>query len=229
MRSELVKEFVVEAAHDTPRSRGRFHGHSYLIEVAVSGAVDPERGWVVDYGDIKQAFAPFREQLDHAMLNDIAGLRDVTLGGVRTWLRRGLSPALPGLSDVRVSIVGDCAWRPEVMPAGPGEESGARVRFTFEAAHCLPATPASHKCHRPHGHSYRVEVAANAPDGLLEPLRAAYDALDHRYLNDLPGLGNATSEVLAGYLWDRLAADVRGLRTITVQETCSARCIYHGH
>jgi 6-pyruvoyltetrahydropterin/6-carboxytetrahydropterin synthase len=111
--------------------------------------------------------------------------------------------------------------------------------FTFEAAHRLPNVPAEHKCARLHGHSFRVAVHV---EGTLDPrlgwvrdfadLAAAWqplhDALDHRYLNDIPGLENPTSEVLAQWIWERLAPSLTGLARIVVQETCTTGCIYEG-
>jgi 6-pyruvoyltetrahydropterin/6-carboxytetrahydropterin synthase len=111
--------------------------------------------------------------------------------------------------------------------------------FTFEAAHRLPNVPAGHKCARLHGHSFRVAVHV---EGALDPrlgwvrdfadLAAAWqplhDALDHRYLNEIPGLENPTSEVLAQWIWGRLAPSLTGLARIVVQETCTTGCIYEG-
>ena len=111
--------------------------------------------------------------------------------------------------------------------------------FRFEAAHRLPNVPAGHKCARLHGHSFRVEVHVAGP--LREPegwvmdfadLKAAWmplDAvLDHRYLNDVPGLENPTSEVLARWIWQRLAPGLPGLSQVVVRETCTSGCRYTG-
>ena len=111
--------------------------------------------------------------------------------------------------------------------------------FGFEAAHWLPTFPEGHKCRRLHGHSFRVEIAVEgdvpANRGYLvdygeiqkafEPVR---DVLDHRCLNDIQGLDNPTSEVLAAWLWKRLAPLLPQLAEVIVQETCTARCEYHG-
>ena len=112
--------------------------------------------------------------------------------------------------------------------------------YTFEAAHRLPHVPADHKCARMHGHSFRVEISVAgevAPGSgwlvdfgditaIVEPLLKR--ELDHRTLNDVPGLENPTSEVLCGWLWKRLAPQLPGLVAITVHETCAARCTYRG-
>ncbi len=111
--------------------------------------------------------------------------------------------------------------------------------FGFEAAHRLPNVPEGHKCARLHGHSFRVEVHVR---GELEPrlgwvmdfadLKAAVKPviaeLDHYYLNEIPGLENPTSEVLARWLWARLIPTLPGLTRIVVRETCTSGCTYQG-
>jgi 6-pyruvoyltetrahydropterin/6-carboxytetrahydropterin synthase len=62
--------------------------------------------------------------------------------------------------------------------------------------------------------------------GQVEPLLK--QELDHRCLNDVPGLENPTSEHLSVWLWKRLAERLPGLSSITVAETCTARCTYRG-
>ncbi|GAA4243201.1 6-carboxytetrahydropterin synthase QueD [Dactylosporangium darangshiense] len=110
--------------------------------------------------------------------------------------------------------------------------------FTFEAAHQLPNVPAGHKCARLHGHSYRVEVHV---DGDVDPVtgwvmdfgdikkafQPLHDQLDHYYLNEVPGLKNPTSEVLARWIWDRLI-DQLPLSAVEVRETCTSGCVYRG-
>ena len=112
-------------------------------------------------------------------------------------------------------------------------------RFTLEAAHRLPHVPAGHKCARLHGHSFQVEVHVGGP---LDPalgwvmdfadIKAAFkplhDALDHHYLNEVPGLENPTSERLAEWIWTRLEPQLPGLRAVVVHETCTSGCRYTG-
>jgi 6-pyruvoyltetrahydropterin/6-carboxytetrahydropterin synthase len=114
-----------------------------------------------------------------------------------------------------------------------------RKTFQFEAAHKVPNVPAAHKCARLHGHSFRVEVVvAGECDPRLgwlmdyadisDAVRPLLDRLDHYYLNESPGLENATSENLAKWIWDRLKPKVPLLTEIVVAETCLSRCIYRG-
>jgi 6-pyruvoyltetrahydropterin/6-carboxytetrahydropterin synthase len=108
--------------------------------------------------------------------------------------------------------------------------------FQIEAAHRLPRVPAGHKCARLHGHSFRIEVhVAGEPDAELgwimdfADLKAAFaplfEQLDHRYLNDIEGLENPTSEVLARWIFARLEAVVPSLDRVVVHETCTAGAV----
>jgi len=53
-------------------------------------------------------------------------------------------------------------------------------------------------------------------------------ALDHRCLNEVPGLDNPTSEMIAKWIWDRLKPVMPLLTEVIVQETCTSRCSYRG-
>jgi 6-pyruvoyltetrahydropterin/6-carboxytetrahydropterin synthase len=97
-----------EAAHLLPNvpaghKCGRTHGHSYLVEFAVAGEVDPIKGWVMDFGDIRALSDPLIGQLDHKLLNDIEGLSNPTSENLCLWLLAHLRKILPGLSWVEVS------------------------------------------------------------------------------------------------------------------------------
>jgi 6-pyruvoyltetrahydropterin/6-carboxytetrahydropterin synthase len=112
--------------------------------------------------------------------------------------------------------------------------------FRFEAAHRLPRVPAGHKCAQLHGHSYRIEVAVsghvNEETGWFIDYQRLHDAwaplvaqLDHHYLNDIRGLENPTSEILARWLWDQFALALpNALERVIVFETNDARCEYEG-
>ncbi|MCB1690618.1 MAG: 6-carboxytetrahydropterin synthase QueD [Halioglobus sp.] len=111
--------------------------------------------------------------------------------------------------------------------------------FHFEAAHRLPNVPDGHKCARLHGHSFQVRLVvtgeAPEPSGwvmdfaeLKSAFNPLYDQLDHRYLNDIPGLENPTSENIARWIWDRLKPDVPLLSEVEIRETCTSGCVYRG-
>src|SRR5690242_5374647 len=52
----------------------RLHGHSFRIEIHVEGTLEATRGWIMDFGEIKNAFQPIYDQLDHRYLNEVEGL-----------------------------------------------------------------------------------------------------------------------------------------------------------
>lgn len=109
--------------------------------------------------------------------------------------------------------------------------------FHFEAAHHLPSAPPGHPNARMHGHSFRVRVSIDGePDpatGLVMDLEElahilaeARDELDHRLLNDVPGLEAPTLERIASWLWNRLANKAPGLAEILIaRDSCQEGCI----
>ena len=98
---------------------------------------------------------------------------------------------------------------------------------SFDAAHFLPVGPEAHRYRRMHGHSFRVEATlrgtVDAEDGwvadlgeLETALGAAAAALDHRVLNEQPGLENPTLERLCLYFAETLRPAFPGLSRIVV-------------
>ena len=111
--------------------------------------------------------------------------------------------------------------------------------FRIEASHRLPRAPETSVCRRLHGHSWKIDVRVCGPvdpdSGWLidyHEIEAAWqplhEALDHRHLNDIEGLDNPTSENLAIWIWSRLGPSLPQLFSLTVRETCTARCEYFG-
>jgi 6-pyruvoyltetrahydropterin/6-carboxytetrahydropterin synthase len=104
---DIFKQFSIEAAHWLPHvplghKCSRMHGHSFRIEVHVRGALDPDLGWVMDFADLKSAFAPIEDEIDHHCLNEVAGLENPTSENLARWVWERLRPTLPLLSKVVV-------------------------------------------------------------------------------------------------------------------------------
>jgi 6-pyruvoyltetrahydropterin/6-carboxytetrahydropterin synthase len=104
---EIFKEFTFEAAHRLPNvpnghKCGRLHGHSYRVEIHVRGDVVDGSGWVIDFDEIKHAFKPILDRLDHYYLNEIEGLANPTSEILSRWIWQQLHPSLPLLSKVVV-------------------------------------------------------------------------------------------------------------------------------
>lgn len=118
--AEIFREFTFESAHKLPNVApghkcGRLHGHSYRVEVHVLGEVGAESGWVQDFGDIKVAFKPLEDQLDHNYLNEIEGLENPTSENLARWIWARLADSLPLMSAVQVreTCTSGCIYRGE--------------------------------------------------------------------------------------------------------------------
>jgi 6-pyruvoyltetrahydropterin/6-carboxytetrahydropterin synthase len=118
---EIFKEFSFEAAHLLPNVKpghkcARLHGHSFRVAVHVEGPLTDHEEWVVDFGDIKAAFKPIEDQLDHYYLNEIAGLENPTSENLARWIWVRLKPRLPLMSKlvVRETCTSGCVYRGEL-------------------------------------------------------------------------------------------------------------------
>ncbi|HEV7373530.1 MAG TPA: 6-carboxytetrahydropterin synthase QueD [Pyrinomonadaceae bacterium] len=122
---DIFKVFSIEAAHRLPNvppahKCARLHGHSFRVEIHVSGPVGGETGWVMDFADIKEAFQPLFAQLDHYYLNEVEGLSNPTSEHLARWIWQRLRPSLPMLSKVIVNetCTSGCIYE------GDGEKDG---------------------------------------------------------------------------------------------------------
>jgi 6-pyruvoyltetrahydropterin/6-carboxytetrahydropterin synthase len=123
---DLTKEFCFEAAHRLPRAPVdhkcfRLHGHSFRVQVTIRGQVNPQTGWLQDFGDLKAAFAPLVAELDHHYLNEISGLDNPTSENLARWIWQRLAPRLPLLSEVLIheTCTSRCVYRgPAATPEG---------------------------------------------------------------------------------------------------------------
>ena len=216
---------VVPPGH---RSR-RLHGHSFVARVRC----DPPEGWARFPGGevelLRERVQSRIAQLDYRLLNErVAQPTDENLA---RWLGEGLD--VPGIEQVGIQSAPHAG-------VDLDRDASAHVwrRYAVQAAHRLPNVPPGHKCGRMHGHGFEVVIhAKRSPDdgdlgidgdrldALWEPIHAE---LDHACLNDLPGLQNPTSEMLASWLWNRLQPQLPELSWVTVFETASSAAIYDG-
>jgi 6-pyruvoyltetrahydropterin/6-carboxytetrahydropterin synthase len=117
----LAKRFRFDAAHFLPmvppdHKCRRVHGHSFEVEIAVRGELDPALGWVIDYAQLSRASREVLDPLDHAFLNAVPGLDNPTSELLAVWIWERLQPKLPALC--RVTIFETPTSRCEY--AGPG-------------------------------------------------------------------------------------------------------------
>lgn len=204
---------------------GRLHGHGFVAKVRCelpAGWARFQGGEVDRLRDELQACVGV---LDHRWLNE--QLPQPSDENLAVWVRDRLG--LPGRVDVGVHSTAQC---------GADLDAAGRVqlwrRYAFHSAHRLPHVPAGHKCGTMHGHGFEAILHASDSgaglshddlDAIWAPL---HFQLNYGCLNDLPGLENPTSELLASWLWARIAPQLPGLSTITVFETGSCGAVFDG-
>ncbi len=208
----------------------RVHGHSFLARLCApvagdiagypGGEVDLLRARLqaavshLDYRDLNEILdAPSDENLTRWLRARLDDIPEIDSLSVRSAVDRGAYLYASGLTHV---------WR----------------RYRLEAAHYLPRVPPGHPCGRMHGHGFevalhatrnpdtqRVDVDEDPFDVLWIPLERQ---LNFTCLNDVPGLENPTSEMLAGWIWERIKPQFEPLAWVSVYETVSAGCHYDG-
>ncbi|TDR73589.1 6-pyruvoyltetrahydropterin/6-carboxytetrahydropterin synthase [Paludibacterium purpuratum] len=189
------------------------HGHSFRA-LARADATH------TDQATLEAALATAAAPLHYAQINDT--LADPDDLGIARYLADSIS------SPVTLAL------QSSMRRGALVDNNLALVSLTvsFEAAHQLPQVPAGHKCGRLHGHRFGVRLFADAARCDHMRLEAAwqplFERLNHRYLNDIDGLDNPTSEVLAKWLFERLRDTLPGLAWVEVRETHSAGSQYDG-
>jgi 6-pyruvoyltetrahydropterin/6-carboxytetrahydropterin synthase len=115
---ELTQEFVFDAAHRLGQGAPenlRLHGHSFYVEVTLRGEPDGRHGWLRDLAEVKTALEAIRGELDHHLLNDIAGLGPPTLENLARFIFERAKLSLPEVARVRVrrpSYGQACSYEP---------------------------------------------------------------------------------------------------------------------
>ena len=207
----------------------RLHGHSFTARVR---AALPE-GWAPfpggESGALADALSACTARLDYSDLN--RELHVPTDENLARWVRSCLK--VPGIESVGVQ-----STRDQGADLDANDHVHVWRRFRFEAAHRLPHVPEGHQCGRMHGHGFEIILHADqdlagqdmGPDfDLLEAVWTPLHAeLHYACLNDIPGLANPTSEILASWLWGRLKPRLPALSWITVYETVTAGCHFDG-
>ncbi|MDL2337857.1 MAG: 6-carboxytetrahydropterin synthase [Pseudomonadota bacterium] len=208
---------------------GRLHGHGFLAKVRCALPAGWARFQGGEVDRLKVELQACVGALDHRLLND--QLTHPSDENLARWVQGRLG--CPGRVDV--GIQSSARRGADVDAAG---RAHLWRRYAFQSAHQLPHVPLGHKCGKMHGHGFEVVVRAAAIDpagrsGLghddLDAIWAPiHFELNYGCLNDLPGLQNPTSELLASWLWARIAPQLPGLSTITVYETGSCGAVFDG-
>lgn len=130
---DLFQTFTFEAAHRLPNfpeehKCARLHGHSFRVELYLRGKLVDAADRVGDFSDVKAAFHPIHDELDHHYLNDIDGLENPTGERLSIWIWERLKPALPRLSEVMVreTCTSGCCYRGTYTNDGLASETNVR-------------------------------------------------------------------------------------------------------
>jgi len=210
------------------------HGHSYTasLRVPVSASEQTEQEPLAFLKNhLQNTLAP----LNYSLLN--THIDTPTDENLARWIHKKID--LSGIDRVAIQSTHDSG-------VDLDNQGHAHIwrRYRFEAAHQLPNVAENHQCGRMHGHGFEVILHANQDlnsdqentiadmgiafeqiDTFWQPL---HELLDYNCLNDIEGLENPTSEVLAHWIWQKLKADFKQLSWVTVYETHTSGCHYNG-
>jgi 6-pyruvoyltetrahydropterin/6-carboxytetrahydropterin synthase len=205
------------------------HGHGFTVRVRAT--LPPTEASIpgAESDLLQQELARCVSPLDYVLLNEKIALPSDE--NVARWIRDRLD--VPGVETVGVKSTPD-----QGIDLDEANTGHIWRRFRFEAAHRLPFAPAGHQCARMHGHGFEVVIhARHAPenggtgidfDQLTRCWAPLHRQLNHVCLNDIPGLENPTSELIAVWIWTRLTRHVPQLSWVTVYETVTAGCHFDG-
>jgi len=209
------------------------HGHNYLLEVTVAGAVDPATGMVVNLYDLKTVLERVLVEFDHKNLQADTPYftgRIPTTENLAVVLWDRIAEQLQGaqLVALRLFEEEDLSVDYQGRRVGNTQEVQLTRRYRFAAAHRLHTEALSEtenrrvfgKCNNPngHGHNYTLEVTLRGeivPEtGMVTDLdrldrtvaERILQRFDHQHLNfDEAFAGKTTTgENLAILIWDIL-------------------------
>jgi 6-pyruvoyltetrahydropterin/6-carboxytetrahydropterin synthase len=210
------------------------HGHNYLLEVTVSGEIDPQTGMVVNLFDLKQVLLAVIEEFDHKSLNlDMPYFKDriptsENLARV-LWTKLASQRNIGTLHAVR--LVEDEDLSAEVTAAGGLDAASVTRRYSFTAVH-----------ESNQGHTWDLFVTVHGPidpvTGMVTDIgaldRLAHDQVvkpfDREDLRQVLGSKTVSGSALARTVWDRLAGRLSGgqLRHVRLVQTRDLSFDYAG-
>lgn len=218
----------------------QLHGHSYLASVRVPMNPDSIKDEQLSHDPVNFLTSHLQttiEPLNYAYLNQ--HLPVPTDENLARWVHSQID--LTGIDRVAIQSTHDTG-----VDLDKQGHTHIWRRYRFEAAHQLPNVPEGHQCGRMHGHGFEVILHANQNlgsdnDSIVERAdmgvdfeqidhfwQPLHEQLDYHCLNDIPGLENPTSEILANWIWQQLKPQFNQLSWVTVYETHTSGCHYNG-
>ena len=114
----LDSSLVLKRAPETDPRR-RVHGHTYTLRLHLHSPLDTLMGWTIDFGDVKELFAPIFRRIDHQPLHEVLGENDADVASVARWIRNEASPLLPALDRIDLYETPGCGAILSWGPLGP--------------------------------------------------------------------------------------------------------------
>ena len=112
-----------------------------------------------------------------------------------------------------------------------------KQHFQIESSRFLPHIGKDHPCSRMHGHSFKIILTLHGPldpklgwvidyNDVSKLMKPILESIDHRTLNEVPGLENPTSELLAQWIYQKAKPLFSSLVCISILETPFTECRY---
>tara|TARA_B100000686_G_scaffold264525_1_gene278566 strand:- start:638 stop:1735 length:1098 start_codon:yes stop_codon:yes gene_type:complete len=226
--AHIWKRFRFEAAHQLPNvpeghQCGRMHGHGFEVVLHANQDLN-KKNMGVDFDYIETLWNPMQQKLQYACLNDIPGLENPTSELIASWIWDQLKPKMPELSWVTVY---------ETVTAGShydGKKYHIWKEQRFESAIRLMRAPKEDPRNKLFGHSYIVRLHLTSPlneimgwtidyGDVKELFKPAYKKLDHRLLNDLPGIDDGDTGTVLQWIKNNMMGILPQLNRIDLFET----------
>jgi 6-pyruvoyltetrahydropterin/6-carboxytetrahydropterin synthase len=226
--AHVWRRYAFQSAHRLPNVRqghkcGRMHGHGFEVIVHADQDIGTS-DLAIDYDRLDALWAPLHAQLDHACLNDMAGLENPTSELLSSWLWQRLKPELPALSWITVYETGSSG----------AHYDGTRYRIwkelTLDSALQLKRAPQGSPLRRIHGHTYVLRLHLSAPldqvmgwamdfGDVKELFTPIFDTLDHRPLHEIADLADCDTASLARWILDKARVELPPLDRVDLYET----------
>lgn len=226
--AHVWRRYVFQSAHQLPsvppgHKCGRMHGHGFEVILHANQNLG-SREIGVDYDHLDELWTPIHEELDHACLNDIPGLKNPTSEVISAWIWNRVKPQLPELSWVTVYETASCGAHFD------GSHYRIWKEITLDSSLQLKRAPKGDKRSRIHGHTYTLRLHLHAPldtvmgwtldfGDVKEFFNPIFKRLDHHPLHEIPGLIDSDAANLARWIRDQAAPQLPQLNRIDLYET----------
>jgi 6-pyruvoyltetrahydropterin/6-carboxytetrahydropterin synthase len=235
-QAQVWRRYIFQSAHRLPNvpaghKCGRMHGHGFEVVLharqEAQGSVENGVNSGVDGDRLDAVWAPIQAELDHACLNDIAGLNNPTSEMLSSWLWQRIQPELSELTQVTVFETASCGARFD------GRHYRIWKDFTLDSAVQLKRAPDGSAQRRLHGHTYTLRLHLSAPldqvmgwtvdfGDVKEIFKPIFNALDHQPLYELAeraGLADCDTASLAAWILRTAQAQLPQLSAVDLLET----------